>query len=31
LLAVLGLPHAPAAFAPARDPPQLELELDDAS
>jgi hypothetical protein len=31
LFAVLGLPHAPAAFAPARDPPQLELELDDAS
>jgi hypothetical protein len=30
LLAVLGLPHEPAAFAPARDPPQVELEFVDA-
>ncbi|HTR51955.1 MAG TPA: hypothetical protein VMJ10_14670, partial [Kofleriaceae bacterium] len=27
LLAVLGLPHEPVAFAPARDPPQVELEF----
>jgi hypothetical protein len=31
LLVALGLPHEPTAFAPARDPPQLELEWDDPS
>jgi len=30
LLATLGLPCTPAMFAPARDPPQGELWLDDA-
>ena len=27
----LGLPNAPATFAPARAPPQVELAWDDAS
>ena len=31
LLVALALPHQPAAFAPARDPPQVELAWDDAS
>jgi hypothetical protein len=31
LLVALGLPHAPAVFAPARDPPQVALEWDDPS
>jgi hypothetical protein len=31
VLAALGLPCAPATFAPARDPPQGELRFDDAS
>jgi hypothetical protein len=30
LLVALALPHQPAAFAPARDPPQTELAWDDA-
>ena len=30
LLATLGLPAEPAAFAPARDPPQVELAFIDA-
>jgi hypothetical protein len=29
LLVALGLPHPPSAFAPARDPPQIELAYDD--
>jgi hypothetical protein len=29
LLVALALPHQPAAFAPARDPPQVELVWDD--
>ena len=29
LLVALDLPHEPSAFAPARDPPQAELEWDD--
>ena len=31
LLAALGLAHEPAAFAPARAPPQAEIVWDDAS
>ncbi|MDB4955574.1 MAG: transposase [Myxococcales bacterium] len=31
LLVVLGLAHEPAAFAPARAPPDAELDWDDAS
>jgi hypothetical protein len=29
LLLALDLPHEPSAFAPARDPPQVELAWDD--
>jgi hypothetical protein len=29
VLAALDLPHEPAAFAPARDPPQVEIAWDD--
>jgi hypothetical protein len=31
LLAALRLPHEPTAFAPARAPPQAELDWDNAS
>jgi hypothetical protein len=31
LLGALGLAHEPAAFAPPRAPPQVELDWDDAS
>jgi hypothetical protein len=31
LLVVLDLPHQPAAFAPARDPPQVEIGWEDAA
>lgn len=31
LLGALGLAHEPAAFVPARAPPQVELDWDDAS
>ncbi|HEX7837465.1 MAG TPA: hypothetical protein VF469_08380 [Kofleriaceae bacterium] len=31
VLAALGLPCTPSTFAPARDPPQVELRFDDAS
>jgi hypothetical protein len=31
LLTALGLPNEPATFAPARDPPQVELAWDEAS
>jgi hypothetical protein len=29
LLVALDLPHGPSAFAPARDPPQVDLAWDD--